>query len=213
MQDVSDGPAAVPLPIGDRAAGDAPVLVLVDDDAPLRRSLQRALERRGFQVYAAESLKAGHQPRPQRQARIRRDRPAARGRQRHRAGPPPARAAPQGAGGDPHRLRQHRHRGGGGEGRCGRLSGQARRRRRRHQRAARHRLDPAAAAAQPDVGRPGALGAHPARVRAVQPQRLGDRAAPEHAPPHAAADPQQARAAGNRPARHGDAAGSRRKSR
>jgi two-component system, response regulator RegA len=31
-------------------------LLLVDDDAPLRRSLTRALERRGFQVLAAESL-------------------------------------------------------------------------------------------------------------------------------------------------------------
>jgi two-component system response regulator RegA len=31
-------------------------LLLVDDDAPLRRSLARALERRGFQVLAAEGL-------------------------------------------------------------------------------------------------------------------------------------------------------------
>lgn len=31
-------------------------LLLVDDDAPLRRSLTRALERRGFQVLAAEGL-------------------------------------------------------------------------------------------------------------------------------------------------------------
>jgi two-component system response regulator RegA len=31
-------------------------LLLVDDDAPLRRSMTRALERRGFQVLAAESL-------------------------------------------------------------------------------------------------------------------------------------------------------------
>ena len=59
MNDVSDAQVAAPLPIGDRPAGDAPILILVDDDAPLRRSLQRALERRGFQVYAAESLKAG----------------------------------------------------------------------------------------------------------------------------------------------------------
>ena len=46
----------------------------------------------------------------------------------------------------------------------------------------------------PDVGRPRALGAHPARLRAVQPQRLGDGAPPQHAPPHAAAHPGQARA-------------------
>ena len=43
-----------PLP-----GGEAPLLLLVDDDAPLRRSLQRALERRGFRVAAAESLKEG----------------------------------------------------------------------------------------------------------------------------------------------------------
>ncbi|MCS6877554.1 MAG: ActR/PrrA/RegA family redox response regulator transcription factor [Geminicoccaceae bacterium] len=33
--------------------------MLVDDDAPLRRSLQRAMERRGFRVVQAESLKSG----------------------------------------------------------------------------------------------------------------------------------------------------------
>ncbi|SNB75917.1 two-component system, response regulator RegA [Arboricoccus pini] len=38
---------------------DGALLLLVDDDAPLRRSLQRALERRGFAVTAAESLKEG----------------------------------------------------------------------------------------------------------------------------------------------------------
>ena len=53
----------------------------------------------------------------------------------------------------------------------------------------------AAAARKPDVGRPGALGAHPARLRAVRPQRLGDGAPPQHAPPHPAAHPGQARAA------------------
>ena len=50
-------------------------------------------------------------------------------------------------------------------------------------------------AREPDVGRPGALGAHPARVRALRPQRLGDGAAAQHAPPHPAAHPGQARAA------------------
>jgi two-component system response regulator RegA len=39
--------------------GEHGMLMLVDDDAPLRRSLQRALERRGFQVVAAESFKEG----------------------------------------------------------------------------------------------------------------------------------------------------------
>ena len=53
---------AVPAGAGSaelRPTTDGPMLLLVDDDAPLRRSLQRAMERRGFQVYAAESLQAG----------------------------------------------------------------------------------------------------------------------------------------------------------
>jgi two-component system response regulator RegA len=37
-----------------------PSLLLCDDDAPLRSSLQRAMERRGFRVYPAESLKDGY---------------------------------------------------------------------------------------------------------------------------------------------------------
>ncbi len=36
--------------------GGGQSLLLVDDDAPLRRSMARALERRGFQVLAAEGL-------------------------------------------------------------------------------------------------------------------------------------------------------------
>jgi two-component system response regulator RegA len=64
QQDAPDAPAADVLPaaaaVERPAAGEAaPVLILVDDDAPLRRSLQRALERREFQVYSADSLKAG----------------------------------------------------------------------------------------------------------------------------------------------------------
>jgi CheY-like chemotaxis protein len=45
---------------------------------------------------------------------------------------------------------------------------------------------------QPDVGGPGALGAHPAHLRAVRPQRVGDGAAAQHAPPDSAAHPRQA---------------------
>jgi two-component system response regulator RegA len=37
-----------------------PQLLLCDDDAPMRKSLQRALERRGFRVFAAESLREGY---------------------------------------------------------------------------------------------------------------------------------------------------------
>ena len=55
------------------------------------------------------------------------------------------------------------------------------------------------AAGKSDVGRPRALGAHPAHLRAVRPQRLGDRAPAQHAPAHAAADPGQARAEVSRP--------------
>lgn len=38
---------------------DGPLLMLVDDDGPLRRSLERAMDRRGFRVRAAESLRDG----------------------------------------------------------------------------------------------------------------------------------------------------------
>ncbi len=41
------------------APAEGPVLLLVDDDAPLRRTLQRAMERRSFRVFAAESLREG----------------------------------------------------------------------------------------------------------------------------------------------------------
>ena len=40
-------------------SGEEPTLLLVDDDAPLRRSLQRALERRGFRVFPGESYREG----------------------------------------------------------------------------------------------------------------------------------------------------------
>ena len=50
-------------------------------------------------------------------------------------------------------------------------------------------------AVKSDVGGSRALGTHPAHLRDVQPQRLGNRAAAEHAPPHAAADSGETRAA------------------
>ena len=61
-------------------------------------------------------------------------------------------------------------------------------------RAAGDRRPQGRAAGKPDVGRPRALGAHPAHLRAVRPQRLGDGAPAQHAPPHPAAHPGQARA-------------------
>jgi two-component system response regulator RegA len=59
MQDPLADRAASPLTVRKRAAADTPLLILVDDDAPHRHSLQRALERRGFQVCPADNLKAG----------------------------------------------------------------------------------------------------------------------------------------------------------
>jgi len=59
MADVLPSPAAA-TSVGAADGLMAPenaTLLLVDDDAPLRRSLQRALERRGFAVVAAEGLK------------------------------------------------------------------------------------------------------------------------------------------------------------
>ena len=44
---------------GVHGAGDGPTILLVDDDAPLRRSLQRAMERRNYRVFAGDSLSAG----------------------------------------------------------------------------------------------------------------------------------------------------------
>ena len=58
-EDATDTSSAVSPAAAERANSDAPILILVDDDAPLRRSLQRAMERRGLQVYTADSLKAG----------------------------------------------------------------------------------------------------------------------------------------------------------
>ena len=49
-------------------AGGAPLL-LVDDDAPLRRAMGRALERRGFVVTAVESLRQAEAAAPEVKAR------------------------------------------------------------------------------------------------------------------------------------------------
>jgi two-component system response regulator RegA len=56
---MTDSDAAVPGTASSEIpelAGGGRRLLLVDDDAPLRRSMTRALERRGFQVLAAENL-------------------------------------------------------------------------------------------------------------------------------------------------------------
>ncbi|MFZ1425990.1 MAG: response regulator [Geminicoccaceae bacterium] len=59
IEDAPEAGAAGRELLGECATADLPQLILVDNDAPLRRSLQRALERHGFQVYAADSLSAG----------------------------------------------------------------------------------------------------------------------------------------------------------
>ena len=121
MTDLSDDVAALP---------DKTLLVL-DDDAPLRTRLGRALEQRGFEPTlvgsVAEALAAVKAHAPAFAVLdmrledgtglkvVEAVRDAAARRQDHHAD----------------RLRQHRHRRGGGEGRRGRLSVQARRRRRR----------------------------------------------------------------------------------
>ena len=60
MAESLTGDRGVPVP-GPRSvsATERPVLLLVDDDAPLRRSLERAMDRRGFDVVVAESLQEG----------------------------------------------------------------------------------------------------------------------------------------------------------
>ncbi len=55
------------------------------------------------------------------------------------------------------------------------------------------------AAGKSDVGRSRPLGTHPARLRTLRPQCLGDRAPAEHAPPDVAADTGEARPAVSRP--------------
>ncbi len=54
--------------VGLAKSGEAPKLLLIDDDAPLRRTLERALARRGFIVHPAagmrEALSIAHQLRP-----------------------------------------------------------------------------------------------------------------------------------------------------
>ena len=54
---VEDGASATSAPsTGATGQGAGRKLLLVDDDAPLRRSMARALERRDFQVLAAEGV-------------------------------------------------------------------------------------------------------------------------------------------------------------
>ena len=58
MAESAEGGLGTPAPSGAEATalGAGRQLLLVDDDAPLRRSMARALERRGFQVLPAEGV-------------------------------------------------------------------------------------------------------------------------------------------------------------
>ena len=58
MAESAEGGLGAPAPSGAEATvpGAGRKLLLVDDDAPLRRSMARALERRGFQVLPAEGV-------------------------------------------------------------------------------------------------------------------------------------------------------------
>jgi two-component system, response regulator RegA len=58
MAESAEGGLGAPVPSGAEATapGAGRKLLLVDDDAPLRRSMARALERRGFQVLPAEGV-------------------------------------------------------------------------------------------------------------------------------------------------------------
>ncbi|MEO1089986.1 MAG: ActR/PrrA/RegA family redox response regulator transcription factor [Pseudomonadota bacterium] len=60
LQRPATAPASQVGPDPRQIAGTADLLLL-DDDAPLRRALVRALERRGFEVHAAESLGQGRE--------------------------------------------------------------------------------------------------------------------------------------------------------
>ena len=73
------------------------------------------------------------------------------------------------------------------------LGAVARRRRRRLQCSRRLDYREARATRESHVGGSRALGAHPARLRALQPQRLRDRAPAQYAPPDLAAHSRQAR--------------------
>ena len=135
-------------------------LLILDDDEPFLRRLGRAMEKRGFEVTAVDSVAGGAARRGEPRRRpIAVRRPAARGRQRPRGGRAlrerAARRADRGA----DRLRRHRLGGGGGEDRRDRLSGEARRRQRRD-RARCSRPTPAqpAAAGESDVAPTGCAG-------------------------------------------------------
>jgi ribosome maturation factor RimP len=167
-------------------------LLILDDDEPFRRRLARAMEKRGFEpVIMAESVAEGlaaiRAP-----ARLCGDRPAARGRQRARRGRGDARGAAgarvvvlTGYGAIATAVAavkigatDYLSKPADADDVEAALLATGRRQ--------------AGPAREPDVGRPGALGAYPARVRALRPQRLGDGAAAEHAPAHPAAHPRQA---------------------
>ena len=165
-------------------------LLIVDDDAPLCQRLARAMERRGFVVATADQRRRRDRRRDRASARLRGRRPAARRRQRPRCRQRACASARPGA-----RIVVLTGYGNiatavaAVKAGAARLSAEAGRCRRGRAGAAGPGGRDAGAAGRPDVGRPGALGTYPAHLRAVRPQRLRDRAAPQDAPPHLAAHP------------------------
>ena len=170
-------------------------LLIVDDDRAFLTRLARAMEGRGFIVTIAQSVTEGlaviaHQP----PAYAVIDMRLADGNGLDVISELKAKR-PEARGDHSYRLWQHRHRRDGGETRRFRLSGEARGCRRHLRRADGDASRQGRGAGKSDVGRPRALGAHSAHLRALRPQRFGDGAAAQHAPSNLAAHSRQTRAA------------------
>ena len=93
-------------------------LLIVDDDAPFRDRLVRAMRERGFDARGAADHRSGHRNGAGGQSRAGARRPASGQRvgRGARARAEGRRPLDGGRGAD--RLRQHRHRGGERQGRC-----------------------------------------------------------------------------------------------
>ena len=169
-------------------------LVIVDDDRAFLQRLARAMELRGFEVRFGHSVAEG--------VDLIREKPPAFAvvdmRLEDGSGldviAELAKVRPDSTGDRSDRVRQHRHRRHRREAWRRRLSCETGRCRRRHGCASRADGLEGAAAGKSNVGRPGALGAHSARLRVVQSQRLGDGAPLEHASAYPAAHFGEARA-------------------
>ena len=82
----SDPEAPPPRPVPPEELGPDRSLLILDDDEPFLRRLGRAMEKRGFEVTAVDSVAAARRGGGEPAAGLRRGRPAPRGRQRPRGG-------------------------------------------------------------------------------------------------------------------------------